>query len=80
MCKAISNYLSNQIILFLMARSNFGSCCCHDFETSIDLLNRCIKCLDKVQFENKNSFSHYFYEKRRFSKYYVLCDQVFHNK
>ena len=61
-CKAISNYMSNQIILFLMARSNFGSCYCHDFETSIDLLNSCVKYFDEVQFENKNTVSRYFYE------------------
>ena len=61
-CKAISNYLSNQIILFLMARSNFGSWYCHNFETSIDLLNRCIKCFDEVQFENKNTVNQNFFE------------------
>ena len=45
-----------------MGRSNFGSCYCHDFETSIDLLNRCIKCFDEVQFENKNTVNQNLFE------------------
>ena len=77
-CTSMSKYLINQI-LFLMGRSNFGNCYCQDFETLIDLLNRFINCLDKVQPENKNTVSHYFYENRSFqnimfsvTKYFII--------
>ena len=78
-CTSMFKYLINQIILFLMGRSNFGNCYCQDFETLIDLLNRFINCLDKVQPENKNTVSHYFYESGGFenimfsvTKYFII--------
>ena len=59
-----------------MARSNFSSCYCYDFENLINFLNSFINCLDQVQSENKNTVSHYFYENVGFQNIMVFCDYV----